>query len=94
MRAWAKAREDKTGLPPAGMRYLQLETAAAFGVPIDEFARRPLLRQAEMIAHLLVKGVREEYAAERLRQSAERDERSPAKGWNPMEAQRRAWKLS
>lgn len=75
------------------MRYMQMEAAAHWGVPIDEFTRRPVIRQAEMIAHLLIKGVRDDWAAEQMEKQAKASGSEKPKGYNPIEAQRRAWKL-
>lgn len=74
------------------MRFLQMEACAHFGMGIDDFVRRPVARQAEMIAHLLIKSVREEYTIEGQKRLEEKKKRKGS-GFDPMEAQRRAWRL-
>lgn len=70
-----------------------MEAAAYFGIPWDEFLRKPMDRRAEMIAHLIIKATRENYLHEKL--SAKAKEESGAKGgyYNPELEQKRKWRL-
>lgn len=85
-------------MPAPSLRFQQLEAAAHFGVTIDQFLACPALRQAEMIAHLMIRSVRQDYAEHQRMTRAERErERGQAKpkgpSFNPMAMQRKAWML-
>ena len=80
-------------MPAPSMRYQQLEAAGHFGIAIDDFLAKSIHRQAEMIAHLMIRSVRQDYAEHLGQQKAERASKKHA-GFNPMEAQRRAWSLT
>lgn len=63
---------------------------------IDQFLACPVLRQAEMIAHLMIRSVRQDYAEHQRMAKSERERnQSKSKGpsFNPMAAQRKAWML-
>lgn len=72
------------------MRYLEAEAATEFGVPLDDFRRRSLNARAEMVAHVIARNLRQAWLDYHRR---EHTRSSSASGYNPLEAQRRKWKL-
>jgi len=68
-----------------------MEAAAYFGIPWDEFLRKPLDRRAEMIAHIIIKATRENYLHEKL--SAKAKEDTKGNFYNPELEQKRKWRL-
>lgn len=87
-----KAADDaesvKNGIrvPRPGMNLFLLsgETAAYFGMALDEFEAKPAVRRAEMMAHLVIKRQRENYEADLARRDQElvkkmeKEKRKPA----------------
>jgi hypothetical protein len=57
--------------PRMSMIMLAFEAAAHFGIAPDEFMAKPLVRRAEMIAHLVLIRQRENYEADLVRKDAD-----------------------
>lgn len=69
------------------------EAAAYFSVPVDEFKRRPVERQAEMIAHVMLKQARDNYVESQKSDKMKATEKAKTH-FNPADAQRRKWGMA
>lgn len=71
--------DDEGPEPPSCTLWeLKLDAAAKFGCGLAEFVRQPVDWQAQMIAHMIIKGQKERYMAFKMRER-ERSKR-PGKG--------------
>lgn len=84
---------DPMPMPVMGMDFLCREAARDWGLAWDDWLRRPLVWRADMTAHFLIRGEREEYVQEAFKQRGERRRRDEGKS-DPFAAQRREWMLS
>jgi hypothetical protein len=102
VRAWwtkkvakEKEEDDRWGLKIPGMsfRYMELETAAHFGMGLDDFLLRPVERRAEMIGHVIIRSQREAYMMDVAEKRAKKkgDDKS---GRNPTLGKLKSWGLS
>lgn len=76
---------------------MAMEAAAYFGTSYEEFLRKPVDRRAEMIAHMMIRAVRNNYLHEKemeKHENAKRTSTGQDRGYyNPAERQMRKWML-
>ena len=76
-----------------GVSFHAFEAAAYFGIPYDEFRRKPLWRRAEMIAHMMIKNTLDAFMHERAMAKGRKDTSFGKGGYNPIAAQKAQWRI-
>lgn len=82
-------------MPPLPTWQLIMQAAHDWGVPWDEWQRKPFERRAEMAAFYVIERERQRYCEDVIQRRHERDkgQSQKAPGFNPMAAQRSAFGL-
>jgi hypothetical protein len=83
---------DAIKTPPKTMQFLLGEAAALFGVPTDEFRRKHIERQAEMMAHVLLSDARDSYI-DYLKAEKQKAKDKARTGYDPAAAMRKRYGL-
>jgi len=91
LRDW-RPKDSGTALAGPSMSYLMLDAAIMFGVTIEQFKRCSIVRQAEMVAHMIHHHKRQGFMQEEMQAKAEADAKNKATGGgNPLDRQRKRW---
>lgn len=69
-------------LPPPGDEYYEREARKANHYTFADWVREPVTERAKMIAHELVKGMRESYVAEKMRKSGDKPKTPGGAPWD------------
>ena len=83
-------------MPPLPEFYHRMAAAKSWGIPWDEFLRKPMERRAEMIAFVKAEAIVHCYEREKLKEAQLTKDANSANGggfYNPMAAQRAAMNL-
>lgn len=90
---FGKGPDEPPDGPGCSMRYWVLEAAREYGCDgLRGFLSQPRVWQAEMVAHLIIKGQRSLYEAAQLKAWEETKKRGRGRKFvDPGESQRRKW---